>query len=104
MIVKLNHNNIIHYYFDIISKYGILNNYYYNTITNEYFGENSSCRFYFNLEMERHRLDGPAHIGEFNIILFYINGIYYRKSEFAVKTNHLICKNCKEFCKQRCFL
>ena len=52
------------------------------------------------------KIDGPAiettgnyHHGD----IFYIKGQCFFANEFAEKTKHLICKNCKEFCKQNCF-
>ena len=101
MIMKLDYNNII--YNKVIAQYSPYNNYYYNTITNEYFGQNYCCRFYFNLKGQNHRIDGPAHLGTWNLILYYINNIHYNELEFADLTNHLICKNCNNFCKQKCF-
>ena len=88
-------------------KYVKVNKFYYNTITNEYFGENTSCRFYFNLMGKVHKVDGPAQFyfsnnQRFNNF-FYINDILYRPYEFAFKTMHLICNSCQDFCNQKCF-
>lgn len=87
-----------------------INSFYYNTITNEYFGENETCKFYFNLIGKFHRIDGPAFIylppqlfSNF-ADLYYINHINYKSYNFAFETNHLICGFCYKFCKQRCFI
>ena len=49
-----------------------------------------------------HRIDGPAvKVGNFDS--FVLKGIITNKKDFAVKTNHQLCKNCNEFCKQKCF-
>ena len=50
-----------------------------------------------------HRLDGPSVIGPI-IKNYYIKGIQLDPYLFAIKTNHLICKKCKNFCQQYCFL
>ena len=54
-----------------------------------------------------HRDNGPAiEYFENNIMsncCFYLEGKYIEIYSFAQKTNHLMCKNCKIFCKQSCF-
>lgn len=54
-----------------------------------------------------HKDDGPAiettkkeYIHKY---FYYLKGNPFDIKEFAEKTKHLICKNCKEFCKQNCF-
>lgn len=73
------------------------------------YGENDICKFYFKLNKtycyEFHRLDGPAFIRKkFPGVFFWINNYCcFDENEFANKTDHLICKNCRKFCKQECF-
>lgn len=75
--------------------------FYYNDITKQYFIINNSLgKYYFNLNGNSHRDDGPTW-PEYE--LFYLNKIGYHTIDFAMKTSHLICKYCKKFCKQRCF-
>lgn len=56
-----------------------------------------------------HRIDGPA-IYEYkarfyneNYYMFIINGKVQTDFSFAIQTNHLRCKSCNKFCKQKCF-
>lgn len=49
-----------------------------------------------------HREDGPAVESLFNI--FYYDGWRLNPFNWATKTNHLICKNCLNFCGQRCLM
>ena len=100
--------------------------FYYDEENNEYFIEDiEKSKFYFNLKGDIHRknkpailyfnggqvwvengkwhrLDGYANQGSF-LSYFYIKGIYFPIEDFAKETKHLICLNCKEFCKQNCF-
>ena len=74
-----------------------------------------------------HRLNGPAFLHYVNdkLIIYgwFLNGFSHREDgrynnhsydfklkgksissyNFAQQTNHLVCKNCKTFCKQFCF-
>ena len=52
---------------------------------------------YFYKNGFRHREDGPAGL------FFWLNDFKYLENEFAEKTNHLVCKVCNVFCKQKCF-
>ena len=77
--------------------------YYYNEETREYFLETDwKSKYYFNLEGNIHRLDGPALINYYKY--YYINYKYYYEKEFAKETNHLVCRICENFCKQGCFI
>lgn len=71
-----------------------------------YEGKISSKEYFF--DGKAHRINGPARIsydinGQIYNIMYYINGCFYSTSSFARKTNHLICKNCQNFCNQNCF-
>lgn len=57
-------------------------------------------RYYNNNKL--HRIDGYATYDKF-YFYFYINGDLYNSKLFAENTDHLICDNCKTFCKQVCF-
>ena len=100
--------------------------YYYNEENGEYFLETKyKSKFYFNLKGNIHRigkhaieysnkekiwvengkwnrLDGPAScfISRKD---YFINDRCYSEKKFAKETNHLICENCRKFCKQGCF-
>ena len=53
-----------------------------------------------------HRDDGPAieYLRYEKLLTFYLNGKFILPYKFAEETNHLICKSCRTFCKQLCFL
>lgn len=75
--------------------------FYYNNVTNEKFiiGFDYFC-CYFDENGNASRLDGPAKFNKYEY--YYINGQKYYADSFALKTNHLICKLCGQFCKQKC--
>ena len=50
-----------------------------------------------------HNENGPAVIWDNQYIWFVLDGTCYGSSVWSIKTNHLICKLCKNFCKQSCF-
>ena len=56
-----------------------------------------------------HRLNGPsvrerALSSDQFFYHYYINGSYFRyANDFAIKTNHIICDECNDFCNQNCF-
>ena len=54
-----------------------------------------------------HNLDGPA-ISQLDLETpvhnYIIDGKDISKNDFLKITNHLICQNCKDFCKQECFI
>lgn len=64
--------------------------------------------FYFEIWYSNgkiNRIDGYAFINkkfEYEND-FYIDGLIFNSIDFAIKTNHLICKFCNKFCKQGCF-
>ena len=91
--------------------------FYYDDITDEYI--NVTCLnsyYYFNLNGQIHRETGPAcfrsrsgrtshlhnHI-KYEYKDYYLNNDQHSEPAFAEKTNHLICKSCREFCNQKCF-
>jgi len=84
--------------------------YYFNDITKQYFwflkGKTDSFneKIFFDLESGQvHNLNGYAHTS-FYVHVFFIFGHYYYAIDFAEKTNHKVCLNCKKFCKQECFV
>ena len=88
-IIHRNYDDNI-FYIESIIKY----KYYYTIINN--------INYY-------HRIDGPAFSRYYSNLCdkddaFLIKGNICSKKEFANITKHLICKYCKEFCKQRCFI
>ena len=73
-------------------------------INYDYYGD--YYKFYFGSILDK--LDGPARIWFNNNKIvykeFYLNNfIVLDYKIFAEKTNHLICLNCNDFCKQECF-
>ena len=97
-------------------------NFYFNNISADpngnkyYFDLNNKLYFYitprysinyFNLKGECHREDGYARIYFKGLYdddkYFLLNNACINSSEFAEKTNHLICNLCNKFCKQGCF-
>ena len=103
----------------------VYDKYYYDDKNNEFFIIYFKSKYYFNLDGnyhrigkpaieffnggkiweengKMHRIDGPASYDHDNH-KFWINGKNYSKLVFAEKTNHLLCKNCNKFCKQKCF-
>lgn len=59
---------------------------------------------FFNKNGEISRLDGPAEVFYDSFYKLYaVNQHTFNCREFAEKTDHLICNNCKQFCKQQCF-
>ena len=100
--------------------------FYYDEKNKEYFLKTKmGSRLYFNLKGNKHRINNPAEIwangikiwkenNKFNRIdgpavieksnkVYYIDNIVYLASNFAKKTNHLICDICDIFCEQGCF-
>lgn len=89
----------------LVDKYGW--KYYFN-LKGKYHRIEKPAIVYSNAEAawiedgKWHRLDGAAYIYE-NYKEFYIKNIEYNEYNFGKKTNHLICKLCRKFCKQECF-
>ena len=105
--------------------------FYYDDINNEYFLKNYSDNIiiYFSIHTGKKHRDGNYAVKSANELFYYKNGKLNRidgaaliidniinfsyyfyidekwmyEKEFAKETNHLICKFCEEFCKQRCF-
>ena len=66
-------------------------------------------KHYFNLNGDFHRENGPTvnFISNKNykvIWPYYLNNDNYHSKIFAIKTKHLICYSCNDFCKQKCFI
>ena len=80
--------------------------YYYDEITKEYFLLTQyNEKLYFNLNGNIHRESGYAiySIKHNYNKHFFLNNKEYSDYYFAIKTNHLTCKYCYKFCKQKCF-
>ena len=101
--------------------------FYYDEDNREYFSETEyGSKFYFNLNGQihrigkpaieyyngdkiwrkngkMHRLNGPAYISR-SYKDYWINSKHYTEKKFAKETNHLICRICGRFCRQRCFI
>lgn len=73
---------------------------YYDNIKKEYFLSDGVYKKYINSQGFLSRLDGKASRHG----VFHIDGAAYYPIDFAEETNHLICKKCYNFCKQRCFI
>ena len=81
--------------------------FYYDDINNEYFTIGNGNKAFFNKNGNLHNVNGPAifPINKKNIQFYgyYLNDVFCSKMFFAENTNHLICKRCRDFCKQSCF-
>ena len=102
--------------------------FYFDEENNEYFIKNEDSIVYFNLNGFVHRIGKPARLNEefqiFNYLengklhrddgyaascckgkhnYFYLNGKHQLINNWTEKTNHLVCKFCNKFCKQKCF-
>lgn len=68
--------------------------------------DNSYNELFFNLEGNIHNSNGIAALCCNKMHKhFYLNGciLTHKINEWAFKTNHLLCKICRNFCNQGCF-
>lgn len=80
--------------------------FYFDDYQNRYFikcGDFLDCNFIIkNNEAIYHNIDGYS-LKSYEYIQFFINNKLYNEPQFAKETNHLVCKTCADFCKQKCF-
>ena len=78
----------------------------YYKIDNGFFIKTKNINYYINNNGYKHREDGYAYINKNNIENsdYCINGYYYSCNFFAIKTKHILCSFCNNFCKQKCFI